>query len=259
MDCACFVSASEVARLERAAGRAWPAGEDVPLGGWRLRASLGSTRRANSIRPAAFADASGLEAAIDAAEAGYRARGLPCCFQINPLSRPQGLDDALARRGYAVLTPSWVMLADWSADAAAAAGVELLAEPDEAVMTALGEPGWPAAARREREEIFRRIVPPHRFALLRRDGEPVAGGLVVVDDGLAGIFAMRTRTGLRGRGLARRVLAALQAYAAEAGVQRLYLQVEQDNAPALALYRRFGFVEAYAYHYRELREDRPCP
>lgn len=47
--------------------------------------------------------------------------------------------------------------------------------------------------------------------------------------------------------------AAAQASAAPAprgaGVGQAFLQVEADNAPALALYRRFGFQTAWTYHY----------
>jgi GNAT superfamily N-acetyltransferase len=242
-----------IERLDQAAARAWPPIEAAPLAGWQLRASLGGTRRANAVQTIAFDRGTDLTAAIDAAEAWYRARSLPCCFQINPLSRPAGLDAALAARGYAILTPTWVMLRKAPVAPPAPAGVEFVGEPTDAVLEAVSEPGWPAVARRERREIFRRIALPHRFAIFRREGRPVAGGLVVVDGDLAGIFAMRTRAEHRGRGLASRVLDALLACAVAEGARRLYLQVEQCNAPALALYRRVGFREAYAYHYRELR------
>jgi ribosomal protein S18 acetylase RimI-like enzyme len=33
------------------------------------------------------------------------------------------------------------------------------------------------------------------------------------------------------------------------GITRAFLQVEADNAPALGLYRRFGFTTAWTYHY----------
>jgi ribosomal protein S18 acetylase RimI-like enzyme len=33
-------------------------------------------------------------------------------------------------------------------------------------------------------------------------------------------------------------------------VRVAFLQVNDDNAPALAVYRKFGFTTAYAYHYR---------
>jgi len=36
------------------------------------------------------------------------------------------------------------------------------------------------------------------------------------------------------------------------GANDVYLQVSEDNAPALATYRRLGFVEHHRYHYRIL-------
>jgi ribosomal protein S18 acetylase RimI-like enzyme len=38
--------------------------------------------------------------------------------------------------------------------------------------------------------------------------------------------------------------------AGRGGANRLYVQVEQDNAVAQRLYRRAGFGFAYRYHYR---------
>ncbi|MFN3481996.1 GNAT family N-acetyltransferase [Rhabdaerophilum calidifontis] len=48
---------------------------------------------------------------------------------------------------------------------------------------------------------------------------------------------------IRGRGLARDLLARHLARVRRAGVERLFLEVAADNAPALRLYRGAGFVE----------------
>jgi len=60
---------------------------------------------------------------------------------------------------------------------------------------------------------------------------------------------MRTLPHAQGQGLGASLLAAFTALALQRGIGRSFLQVEADNAPALALYRRFGFTTAWTYHY----------
>jgi ribosomal protein S18 acetylase RimI-like enzyme len=55
--------------------------------------------------------------------------------------------------------------------------------------------------------------------------------------------------GFRGRRLAASAWPAA-GWAAARGVGRLYLQVEEDNLPALRLYERLGFRTSHHYHYR---------
>lgn len=46
------------------------------------------------------------------------------------------------------------------------------------------------------------------------------------------------------------ITAAACAAAEQRGISRVFLQVEVDNAPAQALYRRLGFHNSHRYHYR---------
>jgi GNAT superfamily N-acetyltransferase len=52
------------------------------------------------------------------------------------------------------------------------------------------------------------------------------------------------------------VLAAIARWAGDRGAERMYLQVEVENAPARSLYARVGFRPRYAYHYRRQSERR---
>ena len=54
----------------------------------------------------------------------------------------------------------------------------------------------------------------------------------------------------RGEGVAGMLCRRLIADAVSRGAQAAYLQVEGDNLPARAVYRRLGFADAYGYHYR---------
>ena len=60
---------------------------------------------------------------------------------------------------------------------------------------------------------------------------------------------VRTLPSHRGRWLAARVLAGLADAATARTLERVFLQVEEGNAPAIALYGRAGFTTAWRYHY----------
>jgi ribosomal-protein-alanine N-acetyltransferase len=65
---------------------------------------------------------------------------------------------------------------------------------------------------------------------------------VVVDE--AEILTLAVRPEARGRGQGARLVAEGVTAAAARGADRIFLEVADDNAPALALYARAGFVEA---------------
>jgi ribosomal protein S18 acetylase RimI-like enzyme len=56
------------------------------------------------------------------------------------------------------------------------------------------------------------------------------------------VLGMGIVTALRGQGIGSRLLAATLQLARAKGIRRAELNVRSDNAPAIALYRRFGFV-----------------
>ncbi|MEJ0064699.1 MAG: GNAT family N-acetyltransferase [Caulobacteraceae bacterium] len=87
-----------------------------------------------------------------------------------------------------------------------------------------------------------RIPLPRGFALIRREDQPAAVGACAVEGEWAGIMGMRTAPAFRRQGLARRLFRTLMAFAASAGAVRAYLQVDQDNASAIALYEPRGRV-----------------
>lgn len=245
-----------VATVERAALWAWPPRELHHLRGWLLRARAGiDSRRLNSAQVLAFdAPLARLGDAVGEVERWYGARGLPARFQLTDRhAAPEGLDAALAERGYARAGPTTVMLADAAAlDLPPAPGAEmLLHRPGQGVLEAMADPRWGDAARRARATLLAKLRRPHRFGLLHVGGEAAAGGLVVVEGTLAGLFGLRTQVPFRRQGLGRRLVAGLVGWAREQGASRIYLQVEDGNAPAVALYRSQGFTPAYGYWYRE--------
>jgi len=76
------------------------------------------------------------------------------------------------------------------------------------------------------------------------DGK-IAGccALMAMGDGGFEVAKMAVDDAFKGRGLGRALMAACVERAKAAGATRLYLETNSSLAPALALYRAFGFVE----------------
>ena len=234
--------------LEPVAARAWRAANESAVGGWRLYASDGYSGRINACWPIEAPDCR-LDEALDHTEAWYAARGLKSIFKVvEAAAEPPGLIEALAARGYQPHTETLMMVGP------------LLGEPDPEVLIADGADaafedvfiaagtGGPLDAR-ERLDALARIVPPRGFARMEIAGAPAAIGACAVEGRWVGVFGMRTAPDHRRKGLARRLFGALTAFGRGAGAEQGYLQVEADNAPAIALYAAAGFEEAYRYRY----------
>jgi len=250
---------SRVLEIEEHALGAWPAAETEAFEGWQLRAMSGVSQRANSVWTGRATGALTLEQRIAHAESFYRSRSLVPSFQISSHCEPDGLDAALAARGYRINSPVSVQVAHAREVAQGASSANIRAE----VELSLTDAWFELSARRGRfaavEDVYRglltRLASRAVFALAWVDECPAAVGLGVPGAGWFGISSMFTLPAFRGRGAARAVLRALAAHAAAAGDLTLYLQVERENQVALDLYSRAGFAPHHAYHYRQARPE----
>jgi N-acetylglutamate synthase len=228
---------------------AWPPHEHERLGDWTLRFAGGFTRRANSVLPAGDPGVA-LEVAVARCESAYRARGLVPSFQLREGSVAGGLERVLVGRGYLAEYPALVLagplpagVADPRVSHADVPSPEWL----EAWLTASrrDDPVAAACSRGVLEGVSR----PRTFALLREDGRVAATALGTVSPGWLGLSSLGVREDARRRGLARAMLRALAAWGRSLGAERLWLEVEDENAGALSLYRRLGLVRVGGYSY----------
>lgn len=234
-------------RLEEIAARAWPHREEIRRDGWVLRFSGGGSKRANSVQTLHWSGAD-TGAAIAAAEADYRSRGLTPVFQIVDVSVPADLDGHLARRGYRVVDRTALMVKPVAAVATPAAVAAFDDPPPEWLDVYLSTvtPDRRATA----PAIIAGLPRPRRFLVAAIDGAPAAVGLAVAEAGYCGVECMATYQTKRGRGGGLAVLTGIEAWAAGQGATTLWLQVVETNAPARRLYEGAGFKPAGAYWYR---------
>ena len=94
------------------------------------------------------------------------------------------------------------------------------------------------------------MTPPRGwFFLARLDGRAVGcGALIRLSAGAGEIKRMWTAPDARGLGVARRIIAAIETTAREAGVTTLRLDTNRALKEAHALYRKLGFVEIARYN-----------
>ena len=112
------------------------------------------------------------------------------------------------------------------------------------------------------------LVPPRgAFLLASVDGESVACGVVkAIGPGVGSLKRMWVADSVRGLGIGRRMLDALEVQARQLGLTTLRLETNKALGEAIALYRSAGFREVapfnddpYAHHWLEKRLGRRAP
>jgi GNAT superfamily N-acetyltransferase len=244
-----------VRALQERAARALPAAHVEHVDGWWLRHAPGCAWWVGAVLPHGDAGPGDLLRRVVGAEEFHAGHGAAVVrFQISPGACPQGLDTALAARGYRRESPMSLLVASTATVRDRTPTGTMRVRLDDRPT-----PGWfdvwhavlgPGADLRSEWDMLDRVAPASAYAGATIGDDVVAVARAVADAGWAGVFGMATRPGARGRGAAGAVLAALADWAGAHGAEGLYLQVERDNVPALRLYGRTGFTERCGYHYR---------
>ena len=216
--------------------------------GWLLRLLPGKAKRARSVN-AVYASTLALPEKVAYCERLYAQAGLPLLFRMTPFVQPAHLDEHLERMGFERFEPTAVESA--AIDPATLAAADAREAPLEQWVHAVGElRGSPPAHVQSHLARLKDLPLPKRAFCVEEGGTVAATGLIILEDGHAGLFDIVTHPGQRRRGCARRIVASLLRSAWELDARKAYLQVEAGNTPARALYAQFGFAERYQYWYR---------
>jgi ribosomal protein S18 acetylase RimI-like enzyme len=246
---------SETVRgLQERAARALPAEHIENADGWWLRHTPSSSWWVGTVLPHGDAGPGELVSRVVGAEEFYAGHGAAARFQISPGACPEDLDTVLAERGYRRQSLISLQVASAARVVEQAPAGSLRVRVDDRPTPAWFET-WRAVNdhdgdSRSEWDMLVRVERPCAYACAMAGDDVLAVGRAVADTGWAGVFGMATIPEARGKGAARSVLAALARWAGAHDADRMYLQVERDNIPALRLYERMGFSEISGYHYR---------
>ena len=237
-----------VQSIEAAAAVAWPPKESLTLGSWELSAGDGFSRRRNSAVPAGPLPEN-LERRFSDVGEWYRVRGLPTLYRITPLC-DTAVDDVLADRGLVLEAPTLVMSRSLVATDLVEGVAESPVVTDTWVETELAALGIDRSSIGPWLATIAAVPSPASFVVPVDGGESAGAGFGVVVDALLGVFEIVVRPEYRRRGHARRLMAALHQFGTRDGAQRAFLQVLEDDEPAIDLYRSLGYEVSHRYWYR---------
>jgi ribosomal protein S18 acetylase RimI-like enzyme len=244
-------SLAQVRRFEAAGFRAWPASCVDYDGAWLLRLTPAlPAKRLNSVNPLDPADTRDIGPRIERLAGRFGAVGRPFTFRLSPLAA-SAISDHLDAAGWSRFGDSLVLqLALEKLDLGAAIDQIPLKDVRRFVTASIAVSGAARSRRAGLAAVIASIEPEAGLFVHEVGGRPVASAICVQHRDLAGLFEVATDRGQQRRGHARRLLLSALKWARQRGTRRAWLQVEADNAAALALYRSLGFTQVYGYHYR---------
>ena len=243
-----LIADEDIASLERATLDAVAPLEVREMADWLLPLDRSTIGRAKSAVPLRH---TGLRAdALDAIETAYLDWGIEARFRVADVPGLGNIHQRLRAMGYAPDQPTLVQVGTVSALLAlpATATARVDTDPNASWSSVYTASGFDAVDGAHRVQALSRSQYAI-YAATHQGEQALAAGTASLSQGWACIHGMRTVAAARGQGLASQILRGLAAVAAQRGLKRVFLQVEEDNAAALALYARAGLQTAWRYHY----------
>jgi N-acetylglutamate synthase len=239
---------TDIESLERATLDAVAPAEVDTLPGWLLPLDQSTVGRAISAVPLQHAKLD--PKCLGEIELRYAQRGLKTQFRLAAVPGLSSLQRSLLERGYAPHQPTLTLVGtvdSWPAVPAEQA-VQLSAQPTAAWTSVyLSEDFDPV----DGANRVRALSRSHSlvYASISDASGPIAAGTASFSQGWASLHGLRTVARERSKGRARALIAALRQEAESRNLERCFLQVEEENKPAIRLYRSLGFRTAWLYHY----------
>jgi N-acetylglutamate synthase len=243
-----------IGHFEEISNNAWPALQTLQYDGWVLRFANGVTKRSNSVS-LLYPSTLPPDEKISFCEHLYASQQITPCFKITEIATPSGLDQRLAEQGYFIHSHISFQTLDIS---------KIPSEPlGNITMEGNLKPRWMDDFIRMNEfdhsrkstyiSIMKQLLLPKCLISLTHDKKTIGVGLGVAEGSFVGLFDIVVDKAHRNTGLGYLIVENILRWGRKHGANTAYLQVLTDNAPALGLYKKMGFKEAYRYWYRMKR------
>ncbi len=247
---------STITELELVAARAWPARKEKNLKGWILRAHDGVTARANSVLPYTTRNDVNFESMIEKVILFYKEYGYPPMFKMTEACNPNTLDETLEKMGFNIEMKTHFQVSDINnlTSITPKVDVQIESTPTSEWFDAyFRHAGFSDRAMLARRGIITDIKLDKALASVRVNGDVVGVGLGVVSNSWMGLFSIVTSPQHYRKGIALSVNHAIAKWGANLGATLAFLQVEEENKSAQALYEKLRFTTLYNYWYRVRR------
>ncbi|KAB2492853.1 GNAT family N-acetyltransferase [Priestia endophytica] len=241
-----------VALIEELAANAWPSYIEKKMGNWKIRATFGVSKRANSVYTAGPFPAQSNW--LEKIQTFYIKQSISPCFYISEES-PKELDELLSKEGYKKIDDCFSMIASYTSllPFRSSFTFQDLNEVNDAwIMDFIKLEGFSPERFKAYTHIFSSITPPKNFIRIVENGETLGVGSIVVENGWGCISNIVVASSHRRKGIAKELVCYLSDWAYKKGACNIYLQVIQTNIPALHLYEKLGFEPLSSHHYRML-------
>jgi len=241
-----------ILELEKLSDLTWPAERVIDFGKWRLRISDGFTMRANSVLPMGAGPIGepqiDLESAVDEVINIYRENKLTPTFTV-ALPIYEELDQYLDRTGWSMKVAADFLIKD--------IGESEFAKHEEFTCEVSDSPSKPwleVQSDQALENLMNRY--PARYGAIKNGEQIVAVGRVATSGTWSIVTRLFVEPSYRGKGVAKFLMNNLLAAASIDGATKVGLQVDDENASALALYESMGFRTHHKFVYRSLMKKR---
>lgn len=230
-------------RLLAAMDATWAPAEMCRLGPWTIRRGLDGGKRVS----AATTDMAVTESEIDAAEAAMRELSQVPIFMLR--GGNGDLDAALAARGYRVVDPVLIYVAE-TAGIAAIRPEPLMAIPCEEPLALMQELWAENGISAARIAVMRRTKGPKTHLFSRFRDRPAGAAFVAIDGDIAMLHALVVIPEMRRAGLAHKLMGRAAIWAEENNARYLSVVTTGENLPAQKLFASLPMQVVGKYHYR---------